>query len=226
MFYGEDRSFHEPSPPLSAGPCNVCEHTHALIYPFTAYPIGVPIMRVFLYRCANDTIDFLPRYPPTVLFSRSEFCSRGDKVAQETRKGIVKPKGTIKRFVATRRDPHKVRRLPAFESDAWGQCDRVPSETEDFSTDFQTFCVPRHFSLSPVAEHRLSGRLFRYIWQTFEARYAILAHFAGRTCTPTKRLCRSTPHGVCIQLLSVSFSFFHLSLSFENGPFLRPSIAI
>lgn len=63
----------------------------------------------------------------------------------KTRKGIVAPKGTIKRFVATRRDPHKVRRLPAFESEAWGQCDRVPSETEDFSTDFQTFYVPRIF---------------------------------------------------------------------------------
>lgn len=144
----------------------------------------------------------------------------------KTRKGIVAPKETIKRFVATRRDPHKVRRLPAFESDAWGQCDRVPSETEDFSTDFQAFYVPRRFSLSPVAEHRLSGRLFRYIWQTFEARYAILAHFAGRTYTPTKQLCRSTAHGAYIQLLSVSFSFFHLSLSFENGPFFRPSIAI
>lgn len=63
----------------------------------------------------------------------------------KTRKGIVAPKGTIKRFVATRRDPHKVRRLPAFESDAWGQCDSEPPEAEDFSTDFQTFHVPRLF---------------------------------------------------------------------------------
>lgn len=58
MFYGEDRSFHEP--PLRYLLDRVCARAHARAHlsKFTAYPIGVPVMRVFLYRCANDTIDF------------------------------------------------------------------------------------------------------------------------------------------------------------------------
>lgn len=128
----------------------------------------------------------------------------------KTRKGIVAPKGTIKRFVATRRDPHKVRRLPAFESGAWSQCDRVPSETEDFSTDFQTFHVPRLFIVASSGTSAVRPIVPLYLADVRSSlrdtrplcRSNVHAH---ETIIPIHSTLRLYPAAVCFLLLFPAF---------------------